>query len=351
MAEHQIVKPQKLADTAVGMLEQELLLPNTFVKHSVDKFKGTEDDTISFPVEGVLPGREYAWRNDRSQPITFDLYSERKIAVSFGGNFYSGVKVTDEQNDFDLKDWGKLLRPQVKAVSRKLGRAAVAQVEGAPYAVTIGNAEANLRGAIIEARRVLNQFNVPDEQRWLVVGSNFESALLNDEKLNLAQNIGDDEADSILKSATISNRFGFKIVVDDTINADSAYAYVRSAFVFLNAAPSVPGSIKFGATQSYEGVSMRWVRDYDPAYMQERSVVNTYAGFDRVKDVLVGWDGTKEVVSTGEHFVRGIKLTLDGSSDYPEAGSELATMTGVSDAKTWTPTGRASDDAATGANA
>jgi hypothetical protein len=65
--------------------------------------------------------------------------------------------------------------------------------------------------------------------------------------------------------------------------------------------------------------------------MQDRSVVNTYAGFRSVTDVLLGWDESKnvEVVSAGEHFVRGIKLTLGGASEYPEVGSELQTITGL----------------------
>lgn len=69
--------------------------------------------------------------------------------------------------------------------------------------------------------------------------------------------------------------------------------------------------------------------------------MNTYAGFRSVTDILVGWDAAneKEVISTQEHFVRGIKLQLDGKFDYPAAASELATITGVSDAKAWTPTG------------
>ncbi|MET7715338.1 hypothetical protein [Streptomyces sp. NPDC005407] len=77
--------------------------------------------------------------------------------------------------------------------------------------------------------------------------------------------------------------------------------------------------------------------------------MNTYAGFRSVTDILVGWDqaNEKEVVSTQEHFVRGIKLTLDGSSNYPAAASELATIAGVSDVKVWTPTGmKAETDAA-----
>lgn len=353
--QHQVVKPEKLAATAVGVLEQELLIPNLFQKESVDQYKGAEDDTISVKVEGVLPFHEYAWRNDRSSGIVFDSYSERKIPVTFGGNFYSAVKLTDEQYDFDLLQWGKLLTPQSKAVARGLGRKAVSVLKDQTYNAVIGNAEQNLRGAIVEARRVLNAWNVPDGDRYMLVGTDFESALLNDEKMNLAQNVGDGQAESILLNATIGRRFGFTIVVDQTIPADAAYAFASSAFIFANAAPSVPNSVPFGATASYEGISLRWVRDYDSEHMQDRSVVNTYAGFRSVEDVLVGWDDTNkvEVVSADEHFVRGVKLLLDGSSDYPAAASELATITGgqVSDAKTWTPTGRVATDAASGANA
>ncbi|QPB09920.1 major capsid protein [Streptomyces phage Sitrop] len=333
MAEHQIVKPEKLAATAVGMLEQELVIPNLFQKEGIDQFKGADNDTVSVKVEGVLPFHDYAFRNDRSAPIVFDEYKERKIAVTFGGNVYSAVKVTDEQNDFDLDDWGKLLRPQVKAVGRGLQRRAVKTLLDQDYVVTIGGAEANLRGAIIEARRVLNKFNVPDDQRYLLVGSDFESALLSDEKLNLAQNVGDSEAESALQTATITNRFGFKIVVDQTIPSDAAFAFAGSAFVFLSGAPSVPQSVPYGATQSFEGIALRWVRDYDPTYMQDRSVVNTYAGFRAVTDVLLGWDeaANKEVVSLGEHFVRGIKLTLGGTSEYPDAASEVAKITGLTE--------------------
>lgn len=342
---HTPVKPEKLAAAAVGMLEQELLIPNLFLKEGIDQFKGAENDTVSVKVEGVLPFHEYAWRNNRATGITFDEYSERKIAVTFGGNFYSAVKLTDEQADMDFEGRSALLRPQVKAVARGLGRAAITKLTGQTYNVTIGNAERNLRGALIEARRVLNKFHAPAEGRVLLVGSDFESALLNDSALNLAQNVGDAEAEAALTMATIGRRFGFQIVVDDTIPTAAAYAMHPSAFIFLNAAPSVPQSVKAGATSSFEGVSIRYIQDYDPNYLQDRSVVNTYAGFREVKDVLVGWDDTNkvEVISASEYLVRAIKLDLDGASDYPTAGSELATITGVSSASVWTPTGRTTE--------
>lgn len=329
--QHQVVKPQKLASTAVGMLEQELVIPNLFQKESVDQYKGAEDDTISVKVEGVLPFHEYAWRNDRSSGITFDTYSERKIPVTFGGNVYSAVKLTDEQYDFDLQGWSKLLRPQVKAVARGLERKAVTTLQNQTYSVVAGDCAADLKGSLIEARRVLNAFHAPGDDRYMLVGSDFESLLLSTDSLALAQNVGDAEAESLLTLATIGRRFGFRIVVDQTIETDAAYAFTSAGFIFANAAPTVPQSVPFGATQSFEGVSVRWVRDYDSEFMQDRSVVNTYAGFRSVEDVLVGWDETnkKEIVSADEYFVRGIKLVLDGPSVYPTAASELGTITGV----------------------
>jgi hypothetical protein len=349
--EHNIVKPAKLVETALGFLEQELIVPRLFQKEGIDQFKGSENDTITIKVEGVLPHHTYGWRNDRTNPITFDAYAERTTTVAFQGNYYSAVKLTDEQNDFDIENWAKLLRPQARAVGRALQRGAVSTLTDQTYEVTIGNAEQDLRGALVEARRVLNAFNVPDQPRTLLVGSQFESALLNDDELNFASNVGDNQAESALTNATIGRRFGFTVVTDQTIGATDAYALVPSAFIFLSGAPSVPQSVPFGATDSFEGIALRWVRDYDPTYLQDRSVVNTYAGFRAVEDPLVYWDPTangglgSEVVTASEYFVRAVKLTLDGSSNYPAYTNEVAVATGVSDTAVWTPSGYAHESA------
>lgn len=334
--EHGVVKPQKIVDTGIGLLEQELLIPSLFQKEGIDNYRGAANDTVNVKVGGVLPFHDYEWRSGSAtsstpgvrQAIEFDLYNERTIPVSFGGNVYSAVAVTDEQADMDLARWAKLITPQVKAVARGLNRRAIGALEAAPYEVIVGDAGANLRGALIEARRVMNALNVPTEDRYMVVGSDFEAALLSDEKLALAQFVGDTIAESALQDATLGRKYGFTFVVDQTIGSSDAYAFAGNGFVFLNAAPSIPSSVKQAATQSLDGVSMRWIQDYDAAHLMDRSIVNTYAGFDHVKDILVGYNGTDnvEVLTANEHFVRGIKLVLDGASTYPAAGSDLGTV-------------------------
>jgi hypothetical protein len=151
---HQVVKPEKIAATAAVLLEQQLIVPGTFRREGIDQFKGAADDTINIKVEGVLPFRTYGWRNDRSTEIQFDTYAERKIAITFGGDIYSGVKLTDEQNEFDLPGWAKLARKQTEAISRGLEHYATEHLLNAPYAVTLGVASTALRSGLIRARAI-----------------------------------------------------------------------------------------------------------------------------------------------------------------------------------------------------
>src|SRR4051812_2240968 len=108
MAEHNVVKPEVIVKAAAEALESKLVVPAVFQREGIDKFRGAKDDTVNVVVEGVLPYHTYGWRNDRSAEIVFDEYSERKFAMTFGDDIYSGVKLTDEQNEMDLHGWAKL---------------------------------------------------------------------------------------------------------------------------------------------------------------------------------------------------------------------------------------------------
>ena len=311
MAEHDIVKPEKIAATAAVLLEQSLTLPKVFQVESIDQFKGADDDTINIKVPGVLPYRTYGWRNDRTASLQFDEYAERKIAMSFGGDAYSAVHITDEQATMDFAGWVKLAKVQAEAVGKGLNHEAAEYLRAGAYDVTLGVPEYAVRWGLVQARAALNRLQAPGGTRTLLVGTDWESALLLDEKLTLAQNVGEGEAVSALRDATLGRRYGFNIVVADELDPTEAYALVDNAFVFMNGAPLVPQSVPIGATSSYEGIALRWIRDYDTLKLRERSVFNTYKGFRQVKDILVGYDANRNgFVGDYEHTVRAIKLSL-----------------------------------------
>lgn len=339
---HQVVKPERIAATAAVLLEQQLVIPAVFRREGIDQYKGADDDTINVVVEGVLPYRTYGWRNDRSTELQFDEYRERKIGVRFGGDIYSAVKLTDEQNDFDLPGWAKLSRKQVQAIGRGLEVKATKYLLDAPYAVTLGVPATGLRKGLIRARSTMRALNTPEGPKTILVGSDWEAALLEDPTLSLAQNVGEAEAVSALREATLGRRYAFDFVVAPELPPDTAIAMVDSAFIFANGAPSVPQSVPFGATASHNGVAIRWIRDYDSTRTTDRSIFNTYQGFRHVVDPLIGVDQTtgQAYVSQYEHMVRAIELKLDGSDSLPDGvngrpgftaaqDDELASITGI----------------------
>lgn len=347
--EHAPVKPEKLVNTYIGLIERQTKISQVFARKGIDQFKGSEGDAVTIKVPGRLAARRYKFRNDRTNPIKFDRFAEYKVTTTFGDLIYQGVEITDEQRDFDLLSPQSIVPAQARAVGKELEAMCLDTLLNADFEVIIGTPEAELRQALIEARRVLNRFEV-DGARYLFVGDDFEAALLDDEKLNLAQNVGEDLAKSSFENAILGRRYGFTIVQDNTLPADAALAVVGNPAVLLTGAPSIPFSKRAnGATTSYEGLALRWMQDYDDDYRVDRSVVDTYVGTELVKDRYAVWDNAPrtddlaspdqthkgEMVGTADHFVRAIKLELGGTDSYPTAASTLAADTGVSESNKW----------------
>jgi hypothetical protein len=350
---HEVVKPEKIAATAAVSLEEKLVIPAVFHREGIEQYKGAEGDTITVKVPGVLPYRTYGWRNDRSTKIQFDEYKERKVAVTFGDDIYSAVKLTDEQNEFDLDGWAKLVDAQTTAVGRGLERKAVDALLSAPYEITLKLDSTNLRRSLIRARATMNRLMVPEGRRVMLIGSDVEAALLDDDKVfGNAANVGTSDAETALRRAVLAERYGFTFVTALELPPTTAIAMVDSAFIFATGAPGVPQSVPFGAAASHNGVALRWIRDYDMEITSDRSLVNTYQGFRHVVDTLIGVDAEDQAfVSNYEHFVRAFKLVLDGADVLPdpdgddEKATEFGNITGIWG--TVNDDGSASADAAT----
>jgi hypothetical protein len=355
---HVFNKPEKIVNTGLGLLEQELTVPNLFQKEDFANYAGAKNGTLNVEVEGLLPFREWVLRSgeqhavgqspyegDRAlgtpqtrQKIQYDRYTERTLPLTLSGAAYSAVEVTDEQMTFDLGTWtDKIAAKQIRAVARGMQYGAIKQVVGAPYEVQLGDLAGVEGGALkglTEGRRVLNAFNAPSEGRVALVGTDFETALGADSNVKFASEGGDDAAETALRDATLGRLKGFTVVVSNDIPSGDAYLFYQSAFVMATAAPKVPMSVKHGAVSSHDGIAMRWITDYSNDDQVDRSTFMTYTGFRNITDLLTYFvedsNGLgQEKMSLEPHFVRGIKLSLDGPTVYPEAGSDLAVATGI----------------------
>jgi hypothetical protein len=286
---HTFLKSTVINRSALQLLEREIVLPRLVNTLASAEFQGAYNDTITMRLPAVLASREYAWRNNRASEITVDDLTELGVPVTLDHDIYSAVAITDEQLTLDIVDFNEqVLMPQVKAVARGLENLIATTMAAATFVtghtLSVDNSDNAMWATIVEARRLLNVANVPRDSRVLLVGSDVEAELLNDDKFTRSDSTGDLAATTALREAMITRLGGFTIVGSNAIDADVAYAFHPTAFAFVNVAPVVPDGAVTGSRDSYGGLALRWIRDYEAMKLRDRSVVSSFAGCTSVED-------------------------------------------------------------------
>lgn len=318
------LKPTVISATVLGLLERELILPRLVWRMGLSDFRGAYNDTVTVRVPAYTTAREYEWRT-RTSPITIDELTENSIAVTLSKHPYSAVAVTDEELTLDIVSFSQqVLVPQVRAVAEKLESYVYSAMTSADLhwgtiapgagdspggggtTAEYDNDAKDILVAINEANRRLNIKNVPRSERYIVLGADIEAILLNGSQLLDASAAGTDDA---LRNATVGRLYGMPVVSSNSIPSDEAWVFHRSAFILAVVAPAVPDGVVMGATTSLDGLAMRWIRDYDPNYLRDRSVVSAFAGYASVEDDP---DRTNAVGDQLEN-IRAVKIKLSGS--------------------------------------
>lgn len=155
------------------------------------------------------------------------------------------------------------------------------QFAGFASAVTVKAADLkatyldDVAGVLRSAHQLLGQRGVPLAGRYLAVGANWEAALLGLDTLNKVNEAGTPDT---LRDAMVGRLYGFNIVVDYSIDANSAYAFQRDAITLVTRTTALPRGAAFASTVANDGFTMRYLQDYDPDHLTDRAVVDTFAG-------------------------------------------------------------------------
>src|SRR4030095_16821327 len=242
---------------------------------------------------------------------------------------YSAIKMTDEQADWDFTDgWGDIIDAQTSSIASYLEHGVLNQILSAPYERVIlvkddttGLSDAAAANqdvwynAVVEAKKALRLMRPPNDTLYCICGVDFEEKILKSNRFLKDQGTGD----AALTTATLGTIAGVRFVSTTHIPADEAYMYASSGFLAFTGVPRIPRSVPFGATASAGGWALRFLMDYDTAYLTDRSVFDCYAGYSYVKDRLTVFDGrSNELVSPDEYFVRGVKLALKSTTSAIE---------------------------------
>lgn len=311
------LSPERIAAVALERLRRAIVLPRLVTRYGLADFAGAKNDTINIRVPALLTAREYEFRT-RNNPIVMDELEELSIPIALDKHVYSAVPVTDEELTLDLVSFAQqVLEPQVIAVAEKLESYIAAVMENATYeAADISYVEdpgagtANFYRACVDARKALNDAHVPLSGRAIIVGSAVEAAALKEDSFRKVDESGSTDT---LRNAIIGSVAGFTIVSVPGVSEDFALAFHKSAFGFACVAPAVPAGATFGSSQTSDELAMRWLRDYDPNYLRDRSVVSAFAGAASVNDARTDADSSGDTDLSNENR-RAVKISFTPSS-------------------------------------
>lgn len=335
--EHKVTQDRSIPEVASALVRESLPVLGTFQTFAPDQyFNQGAANKVSLKVPGALPSRKYAWRNNRKKPILVDTYEETTITLDIQApeNHYSAVELTDEQKEYDLNgSFGELTVHQTTAIVNTLNAEARDQIVNAPVEVGLGVDLSNktvkeareigqdaFYNAFVDANAELNALGVPQVGRSVMVGSRVAAELKKNAKLDKIQG---NNSPHIFADATLGSYAGFTFIEDTTglIEPDEAVAYDMSGFLFWSFAPSLPESAIRGARTNVDGVGLRWIVDYDPSYMLERSVWNSWNAFGYATDFVIGEDSNGDrAVGTEQYFVKALNMKFFmGGSESAEA--------------------------------
>jgi hypothetical protein len=319
------LRPSVIARATVGLLYRELTVARTVWTDAINpgEFSGALNDTVSMRVPARRVARKRTLRAGTA--IINDVSTEFSVPVKLDTDVYNGAPITDEELTLDITDFAaQVLSPQVRAVVEGIDDEVINEIENADYSggmvIDPTNTDLVVSGqtdwyfAALRARTKLNEKHVPQEGRTLLIGTTVEEKIMRSDRFVRFDSRGPGASDA-LEGATIGQIAGFNVVLSTEIDPDDAYAYHRTAFVAATRAPLVPRGAAFaqvrganvgmGASEFYNGLSVRWLMDYDYTNTTDRSLVNTWIGTAQVKDPVAPQNPASAMTNQRAVAIRG----------------------------------------------
>ncbi|WP_018297175.1 P22 phage major capsid protein family protein [Corynebacterium lubricantis] len=341
MAEHLLFTPEQVATSTLAALRNRSTLARIVNQDFSREFVPGRGATVTVknPIH-IDPARVYTKENRANEDeITYSRLVQPYTSISLEDQVYQAVKLPDDFATFTLTDMEReVVAPMAESVADELNATVARAFDSVPEgltaidkapkgqlsnsageAITADNrgtgaagiglglqpsaAGSPVRNAMLQAddhsqvlpairaaRQLLGLRGVPAQNRYLVVGTGWAGALLSTPNLFKVNEAG---TDGLLRDATLGRLYGFTIIEDNTIDPYAAYALNRDAVTLVTRVPAVPRGVPFASTASAQGFTLRYLHDYDVNRLQDRAVVDTFAG----AEVL---DGQRIVKLTAE---------------------------------------------------
>lgn len=267
---------QQISRLAIPLLTRRLVLPMTVARVPGDEFRGDSGDTVSIRVPVPRTPQVQATPGTN---ITYTDIDETQSDVTVV-QVYDATNVNDHQMTLELVDFGRqVLRPMTDAVARGCeDQLAAAMNDVTPDASFALDADpADTEAQILAAGQALDEADVPPDGRWFAVSPAIKTRVLSVPKFTRVNESGSAQA---LRRGIIGDLYGFTFVVSNGLTAGEAIAYHESSFGFATFPPvEMEGQAAVqSAVASEQGISLRVLRQWNPANLSQQVVVSAFAG-------------------------------------------------------------------------
>lgn len=273
--------PIQAAQATLASLRWLTTLPRTVRQDFSTEFVAGRGQTVNV-LGPITAGKAKVYtkaKRDAREAIEFNELKQAWFPVKLEDQLYNAVRLPDDFATFTLKDaTQQVFKPQAESVVDEIAAPLIAQMSAIPTDASIAQIAqdgSNFRKVLIQARKVLNDRKIPQDNRFFAVGSAGEAAALSDELLQKANESGTTET---LRNATIGRLFGFTIVTDPALAEDYGVAYHRDAFAHVTRPSRNPDGAAKSASVAQDGFALRWIEHYNPLQLEDQSVVDTFFG-------------------------------------------------------------------------
>lgn len=301
------VNPTKIVDTALALLKRQAVISRTFWRNAGGDFRGVPNETISIRVPAYVEANRRALRSDDNR-VQSTLY-ERKVDVTLTHDLQVDVPLTDEEITLDIRALTRdVIAPSTEAIARAYEQECANLMQNATYEIELDWDDQDPWTTLVDARTALNDLQVPQAGRYLVVGSGYENELLKSDRISKADQAGDSQA---LRNASLGSLAGFSnILVSHFLAPEEAYAYHMTAYALNTMAPFVPQGTAWGASAASDGFAIRVMQHISPA--ANGSPINIVYHDAWVGSNTVGDHG--EINADGK-FIPSVEPDLDDNTD------------------------------------
>lgn len=306
---HEFLKPEVMVDAAVGLISKQAQLIHTVWRDLETYYQGEvgpNGDTVSVRLPTVIGNaKDLGWR-DSGRKIETEQIKRQKFDVTLDTYPYQAVDLLREEQTLDIADFGaEVLAPMAQDVVIRIENKLIDVIENAPFEteVEIQDEERALYKATVLAQEALDDAGVPDDRRWLVIGTGIHTSAKVDDAMIDVHRSG---TDRLLRRGEIGELDGLNVMVSRNIGKYDAYVYHPTAFPTVLRAPKPARSVPFSASVSHDGIAMSYWESLNSDNDSDRAFLGTFMGTGHLED-----DGS---------FVRAVKIS--GDENMGDEGNE-----------------------------